>query len=90
VGKLHFDKNLFKFSHTLKKTFIMTTSCVEFETKFPLDFISDFQQSDEKLLFESIKSFKDPNYKSKDIQFLDGREIRVLAEFYSRYGETIR
>ena len=68
----------------------MSTSCLQFETKFPLSVIPDFKQSDEKLLFESIKSFKDPNYKSKDIQFLEGREIRILAEFYSLYGEAIR
>jgi hypothetical protein len=68
----------------------MSTSCRQFETKFPLSIIPDFQESDEKLIYESVKSFRDPNYKSTDIQFLEGREIRVLAEFYSLYGEAIR
>jgi hypothetical protein len=68
----------------------MNASCFQFENKFPLDFISDFRQSDEKLLLESIKNFKNPEYKSKDIQFLEGREIRIIAEFFARYGESIR
>ena len=49
----------------------MSTSCRQFETKFPLSIIPDFQESDEKLIYESVKSFRDPNYKSKDIQFLE-------------------
>lgn len=68
----------------------VNTSCFKIESKFSLDFITDFRESDEKLLLESIKNFKNPEYKPTSIQFLEGREIRILAEFFARYGESVR
>ena len=65
-------------------------SCTEIESKFALDFIPDLGDSDKKLIFESIKCFKDPKYKPQNFQFVDGRDLRILSEFYSRYGEGIR
>ena len=69
----------------------VNSDCFKIENQFNLDFIQDYRgDSDEKLLIESIKHFKNTNTKPANIQFLEGREIRMLAEFFTRYGETIR
>jgi len=65
-------------------------TCFEIEKLCPLDFIHDFKQSDRKLIFDSIKSFKNPLNQSQSVKFYDSRDIHIIAEFYSRYGKTIR
>jgi hypothetical protein len=69
---------------------MMQNTCSDIEEKFPLNFIPDYKESDKILILESIKSFKNPLYKSSDVQFYEGRDIRILAEFFSRYGDIIR
>jgi hypothetical protein len=68
----------------------ISTSCSNLESLFPLDFITDLKEADKTLVFESIKNFKNPSHKPSNIQFLEGRDIHILTEFYTRYGETIR
>lgn len=70
-------------------TYIPIT-CENFFLKYPLDFVVDLKDSDKKLIFESIKSFKNPQYNQNSVRFLDGHDVSVLTEFFSRYGESVR
>lgn len=65
-------------------------TCDTFFLKYPLDFVVGLKDSDKKLIFESIKSFKNPQYRENKANFLDGHDLSVVAEFFSRYGESIR
>ena len=67
-----------------------TSSCINIFQRYPLDFIRNITVNDPLLILEAIKSFKDPNYKSTSVNVFDGREINLLTEFFSRYGESIR
>ena len=67
-----------------------TATCINIFQRYPLDFIRDITVNDPHLLLESIKSFKNPNYKSTTVNVFEGREINIITEFFSRYGESIR
>lgn len=67
-----------------------TYTCINIFERYPLTFINGLTENDPLLILEAIKSFKSPNYKPLAVNVFEGREINFLAEFFSRYGESIR
>lgn len=65
-------------------------TCDNFFDRYPLDFIEAVQDSDKSQIFQSVRHFKNPNYKTNTVRFLDGRDLNIITEFFSRYGELIR
>ncbi len=66
----------------------MFGTCSDIELCFDLSYIEDYTPNDRKIIVDAIRSFKDPNY-VKDVVFLETRDIRNLAGFFSRYGKDI-
>lgn len=67
-----------------------TLTCLNIFDKYPIDFISNLTENDRAILIETVKHFKNPNYKSSTVNLFEGREIGFITEFFSRYGESIR
>jgi len=65
-------------------------SCSNIFQKYSLEFVTDLKDTDKLIILDSIKSFKDINYKKTSVSLFEGREINILSEFFSRYGELIR
>jgi hypothetical protein len=65
-------------------------SCSNIFQKYSLEFVTDLKDNDKLIILDSIKSFKDINYKKTSVSLFEGREINILSEFFSRYGELIR
>ena len=67
-----------------------TLTCLNIFEKYPIDFIINLTENDPSIILETVKNFKDPNYKSSTVSLFEGREINFITEFFSRYGESIR
>lgn len=67
-----------------------TSTCLNIFERYPLDFISSPTVNDPLTILETIKIFKNPNYQPLAVNVLEGREINILTEFFSRYVESIR
>jgi len=65
-------------------------SCCDFWKKFPLDFLPFSEETDISVISSAIKIFKNPDCRSDDIKFLQNRDIHIISEFFSRYGEELR
>jgi len=65
-------------------------SCSNIFQKYSLEFVTDLKDNDKLIILDAIKSFKDINYKKTSVSLFEGREINILSEFFSRYGELIR
>jgi hypothetical protein len=67
-------------------------SVCEILERFPLDFIPDIKQSDKDLIVSSVKAYKnlESDTLTGSFNFLEPREIRIISEFFSRYGPQIR
>lgn len=65
--------------------------CQLFEL-FPLDFESNPSDSDITLITECVKTYKDSadQQTSFSFNFLEGREIKLIIDFFSRYGSQIK
>ena len=65
-------------------------SCSNIFQKYSLEFVTDLKDNDKLIILDAIKSFKDITYKKTSVSLFEGREINILSEFFSRYGELIR
>jgi len=65
-------------------------TCSNIFDRYSLDFLKDITENDKLLILDAIQSFKNSNYKKTAVNFFEGREINILTEFFSRYGEIIR
>lgn len=66
-------------------------ACPNFNKRFCLDFIQDLRTEDKKIIWKAIHIFKKTNAViGNEISFLEERDLTILLEFFSRYGEEIR
>ena len=68
--------------------------CLNLNKKFCLDFIQDLRTEDKKIIWKAINIFKKTSHITgiigDEISFLEERDLSILLEFFSRYGEEIR
>jgi hypothetical protein len=70
------------------KNFNMFGTCSDIESCFDLSFIENYTPNDGKVIANAIRFFKDPNL-SKEVVFLESRDIHNLGEFFLRYGKDV-
>ena len=58
--------------------------------KFPLDFAVEISQLDRDLIVNCIRVYKHLSTADEAFNFIEPREIFLIAEFFARYGEQIR
>ena len=69
---------------------IQTLSTCQILEIFPLDFAPDSSQEDKDLIVNCVKVYKDLNISGQPFNFLELREIFLISEFFTRYGQQIR
>ena len=68
----------------------MYGTCADFEDQYNLSSITDFEPSDESFIYNAVRCFKDPEYRKSYSSYLEGRDIYMIAEFFSKYGNQVR
>ena len=64
-------------------------SCCNINPRYPLDFVGDITVEEKKLILLSFKSFKTSD-ENQEVTFLSQRDLFIVTEFFSRYGEILR
>ncbi len=70
---------------------LIMEACLNFNKRFCLDFIQDLRTEDKKIIWKAVNIFKKTDQIiGNEINFLEERDLTILLEFFSRYGEDIR
>ena len=64
-------------------------TCFNINTRYPLDFVENITTEEKKLILLSFKSFK-TREENQEVSFLSQRDLFIVTEFFSRYGENLR
>ena len=64
-------------------------TCYKINPRYSLDFVENIKPEEKKLILLAFKSFK-TREKNQEISFLSQRDLFIVTEFFSLYGESLR
>lgn len=84
-------KYIFKYYHNIYSRTDINFECAKIDGKYCTCFVEDLTESDVTILNKALKVFRGRfDYRENTFTLIKDRELCIISEFFSRYGNQIK